>query len=88
MSDNLVSAALIMITNLGVAISFALAYLINPKLFPTVLLATAYGVLNVFGRLITVISPIIAKLPHPFPLIFMIIYASIGAILSCCLTNS
>ena len=87
MQDNLVSAGLIMITNLGVVISFDLAYLINPELFPTVLLATAYGVLNVFGRLITVISPIIAKLPHPVPLIFLIIYASIGAILSFCLSS-
>ena len=87
MSDNLVSAGLIMITNLGAVISFSLAYLINPKLFPTVLLATAYGVLNVVGRLITVISPIIAKVPHPFPLLFLITYASLGAFLTCCLTN-
>ena len=76
-----------MITNLGVVISFDLAYLINPELFPTILLATAYGVLNVFGRLITIISPIIAKLPHPVPLVFLIIYASFGASLSFCLTK-
>lgn len=30
MSDNLIQAGLIMITNLGVVISFDLAYLINP----------------------------------------------------------
>lgn len=87
LSDNLVSAGLIMVTNLGVVISFDLAYLINPELFPTVLLATAYGVLNVFGRLITILAPIIAKLPHPLPLLFLIAYASLGAFLSCCLGN-
>ena len=87
LSDNLASAGLIMVTNLGVVISFDLAYLINPQLFPTILLATAYGVLNVFGRLITIISPIIAKLSHPFPLLFLIVYASLGASLSFCLKN-
>lgn len=87
MSDNLISAGLIMITNLGVVISFNLAYLVNPWLFPTELLATAYGILNVFGRLVTVISPIIAKLPHPFPLIVLIIYACIAGILTFFLTN-
>ena len=80
--DSLISAGLIMITNLGVVITFDCAYLVSPWLFPTVLLATAYGVLNVFGRAITMLSPIIAKLPHPWPLVILIVYAGLGALLS------
>ncbi len=37
------------------------AYLINAELFPTILLATAYGCCNIFGRLIAIASPIVAN---------------------------
>lgn len=82
LKDSLVSAGLIMVTNLGVVITFDCAYLVSPWLFPTILLATAYGVLNVFGRAITMLSPIIARLPPPWPLVALIAYAGLGAVLS------
>jgi|APCry1669189665_1035243.scaffolds.fasta_scaffold72845_2 hypothetical protein len=80
--DNLLSSSLIMITNLGVVIAFDVAYLINAQLFPTVLLATAYGVCNILGRSISIFSPIVAKLPHPIPLIALAIFAGISGFLS------
>ena len=51
-----------MITNLGVVCVFDIAYLINPTLFPTIFLATAYGACNVFGRFITIFAPLAARL--------------------------
>ena len=71
-----------MLTNLGVVIAFDVAYLINAQLFPTVLLATAYGVCNILGRFISIFSPIVAKLPHPIPLVVLAIFAGVSAVLS------
>jgi hypothetical protein len=58
----LLSSTFIMITNLGVVCVFDLAYLINPTLFPTIFLATAYGACNVFGRFITIFAPVAAEI--------------------------
>jgi len=80
--DNLLSSALIMLTNLGVVIAFDVAYLINAQLFPTVLLATAYGVCNILGRSISIFSPIVAKLPHPIPLVALALFAGVSGFLS------
>ena len=82
MQDNLISSVLIMLTNLGVVIAFDVAYLINAQLFPTVLLATAYGVCNILGRSISIFSPIVAKLPHPIPLVALAIFAGVSGFLS------
>ena len=75
-------AILILFANFGITSTFDLAYLINAELFPTIFLATAYGCCNIFGRFITILSPIIAKLDHPTPLIIMVIFAGLSAILS------
>ena len=64
-----VEALLILTMNLGVVCSFDIAYLINPELFPTLFLATAYGACNILGRFVSIFSPIIARVPTPFPLI-------------------
>ena len=66
------SSAFIMLTNLGVVCVFDIAYLINPTLFPTILLGTCYGACNVFGRFITIFAPVIAELGQTFPLLLLI----------------
>ena len=71
-----------MLTNLGVVIAFDVAYLINAQLFPTILLSTVYGVCNIMGRSISIFSPIVAKLPHPIPLVALAIFAGAAGILS------
>ena len=74
----LLSSTFIMITNLGVVCVFDLAYLINPTLFPTIYLATAYGACNVFGRFVTIFAPVAAEVGKPyFPLILLIVFAAI-----------
>lgn len=75
MEDNLIQSGLIMVTYMGVLVAFDVAYLITSDLFPTILLATAYGICNISARFITIFSPIVARLPHPVPLIVLIIFA-------------
>ena len=81
-TQNLVNAGLILFTNLGVVCAFDIVYLICAELFPTILLATAYGCCNVLGRLISISSPVVAKAPHPWPLLILISFALLCTFLS------
>ena len=76
------SSAFIMLTNLGVVCVFDIAYLINPTLFPTVLLGTCYGACNVVGRFITIFAPVIAELGQTFPLLLLIGFSAACIVLS------
>jgi hypothetical protein len=58
----LFNTVLILVTNFGIVLAFDLAYLINAQLFPTVLLATAYGCCNIMGRLISISAPVAANI--------------------------
>jgi len=75
-------ASLIMLCNLGVVCTFDIAYMINAELFPTIVLATAYGACNIVGRCISITSPIVAKIPNPYPLFVLIIFSALCAYLS------
>jgi len=70
-----------MICNLGVVIAFDLCYLLNPILFPTIILASAFGVCNVIGRAVTIASPIVADIPNPYPLVVLVVFSAICSLL-------
>mmetsp|Transcript_14781 Transcript_14781/g.25151 ORF Transcript_14781/g.25151 Transcript_14781/m.25151 type:complete len:441 (-) Transcript_14781:54-1376(-) len=76
------NSCLILLTNYGIVLAFDIAYLINAQLFPTILLATAYGCCNILGRLISISSPIVANLPQPYPLVILIVFAFVSGFLS------
>ena len=76
------NTALILITNFGIVCAFDIAYLINAELFPTILLSTAYGACNILGRLISIMAPIAANMPQPYPLLILFIFSVLCAILS------
>lgn len=79
---NYTEAGLVMLTNLGIVCAFDFAYLINPTLFPTIYLATAYGACNIIGRFISIFAPIVARLPDPVPLVVLTILAFICILLT------
>ena len=76
------NVGLILMTNLGIVAVSDITYLINAELFPTILLATAYGCCNILGRAITIASPIAAVLPQPLPLVILLIFAILCSFLS------
>ena len=80
-SNEILVALLILFTNFGITSSFDTAYLVNIELFPTLFLATVYGGCNIVGRLITILSPQIARLPHPYSMLIMTIFAGTSSIL-------
>jgi hypothetical protein len=69
----------------GIVTAFDLVYLLVNELFPTLYLATAYGVCNIVGRLITVLAPLVSRAPKPFPMLILAAYSGICIILPICL---
>jgi hypothetical protein len=56
---------------------FDLVYVIVPECFPTIFLATSFGICNVVGRAIAVMSPMVARAPNPWPLLILAVYSLI-----------
>jgi len=80
--SNYINAGLIMLCNLGTVCAFDIAYLINPTLFPVLVLSTAYGACNVVGRFVSIFSPVVAKIPNPYPIFILIAFSGFCALLS------
>ena len=64
----------------GVVTAFDLVYLIVNDMFPTIFRATAYGVCNILGRFISILSPLIARMPGYWPLGILAVFSLIAAI--------
>jgi len=73
-------AALILLLMFAVTSAFDVAYLINVELFPTLYLSTAYGACNIIGRFISIMSPIFAFIPHPWPMVILVVFSAICAV--------
>jgi len=41
----------------------------TPLLFPTHLTATAFGICNIFARMLSILSPLLAEAPEPLPML-------------------
>ena len=61
-----------MLAKFGVALSFGINYLSNPYLFPTLFAATALGFCNTFARLFSALSPMLAQMDEPIPMILFV----------------
>ena len=67
-------AVFILFAKFGISFTFNLSYLAPPQMFPTALCTTAFGICNIFARISTILSPLIAELPDPVPMsIFSVI---------------
>lgn len=62
-------AIFVLLAKFGISFAFNLVYLIMPSLFPTELTTTAFGICNVFARFSTILSPILAELQLPTPML-------------------
>ena len=76
-----------LIIYMGIAASFDLIYLIVNDLFPTLFLATTYGACNVIGRFVTILSPLMAYLPKPIPMLTIVVFSTICTLLPMCLVK-
>jgi hypothetical protein len=60
---------IICLARVGQSIIFNTAIISVNRLFPTTLVATAYGVVNFFGHLVACLSPFVAEIKNPYPFI-------------------
>ena len=80
--DSWYFSVLVLFAKYGVALSFGLNYMSNSHLFPTLFAATAIGLCNTFARSFSAVSPIIAQIDEPLPMILFTVTSAItlGAI--------
>ena len=74
--DGLV-ATFVLFAKFGISFAFNIVYLGTPMLFPTILVGTAFGICNVVARFTTILSPLIAEVSPPWP---MLIFAALSAV--------
>ena len=71
----------------GIVTAFDLVYLLVNDLFPTIFLATSYGVTNVVGRFVSILSPAMAYVPDPIPMLTLIAFSGLCVVLPLCLVK-
>lgn len=68
----------VFVTSFGISCAFVQAYSTGAKIFPALFLGTALAVSNIFSRVATTLSPMIAEIDKPVPLIFLCSIALLG----------
>jgi MFS family permease len=61
----------------GVKTTFDICYLANSLLFPAIFAGTAFGICNVGAKTATILSPLVAEVKDPIP---MIVFASLATV--------
>jgi len=61
----------------GIKVCFDICYLGNSLLFPAIFAGTAFGICNVGAKTATILSPLLAEIEAPIP---MIVFTSIGIV--------
>ena len=71
---------LILVAKYGIAASFNTAFLSHNKIFPVLFAATAMGFCNMFARLFSGFSSLLAAIDEPFPMYMFTGTAAVTAI--------
>ena len=71
-------AAFVLLSKFGIAFAFNNSYISTPRFFPVALTATAFGICNVFARVATIASPLVAELPLPAPMVAFVVICIIA----------
>ena len=67
--ESMLFPAFILLMKFGVSAAFNIIYLAHPMIFPVLFGATALGICNFTSRIVTGISPILAQMEEPAPMI-------------------
>ena len=81
-------AFFVLLAKLGISSAFTMVYLITPRLFPTELRGTVFGICNVAARFLTILSPILAEFAEPMPMLCYTCTSAAGLIASLILVTS
>ncbi|CDW83769.1 solute carrier family member 5 [Stylonychia lemnae] len=72
----------ILLARFGVSATFSICYLANATIFPTIFAGTAFGICNIFAKMATIISPMLAEVDPPVPMTVFCIVSGSAAVLS------
>ena len=86
--DRIFIPLFVLITRFGINSAFTLCYIITADYFPSIVSSRVFGICNLFSRFATILSPMIAELEPPLPMIVYSIVCSITMISSLGLTKS
>ena len=67
----LIITALVLVAKFGISAAYCLIYITTARIFPPEYAATAFGICNIFARVLTSAIPMIIELPNPFPMMFL-----------------
>jgi len=62
---------IILTARFGVAASFCVIYITTVRIFPSVYSATAFGICNIFAKVVTALIPMLVEFPEPYPMLFL-----------------
>ena len=79
--ESMLFPAFILIMKFGVSAAFNIIYLAHPMIFPVLFAATALGICNFTSRCLTGISPILAQMEEPLPMIVFLFLCLAGVTL-------
>ena len=68
-----ITLPLILGSKFGINSAFSICYISTAQLFPTLFMATVFGMCNIVARTFTIMAPIVAEMDLPYPLL---IYSS------------
>ena len=77
-----------LITKFGINIAFTLCYLINAEYFPAIVCSRIFGICNIFARISTILSPLIAEIAPPVPMLVYVLFCAITMVASIFLTKN
>lgn len=68
----------VLLTKFGISSAFNLCYLITADYFPLQYTSSVFGACNVIARLMSILSPMIAEIPNPFPMLIFALFCFIS----------
>jgi cytochrome bd-type quinol oxidase subunit 2 len=63
----------------GVKVTLDICYMANSTLFPAIFAGTAFGFCNAGAKIATILSPMLAELEPPTPMIIFVVMSTISA---------
>ena len=76
--DSFIFPCFILVAKLGISSAFNILYVSHADIFPVLFSATALGFCNFVTRIFTGLSPIVAQLEEPIPMVLFFALCTIG----------
>lgn len=77
-----------LVTKFGINCAFTLCYIINAEYFPAMVCSRIFGICNIFSRISTILSPLIAEVTPPVPMMTYVLVCTLSMIASQFLTKN